>query len=180
MKVQETKLKDVWLVTPDKVFEDFRGQYWMNLHKGDYQKRFGFEIVETDLATSAKGVLRGIHYSPDDWKIYECVHGKLFYAIVNCDEKDPEFGKSQCFVITDQNHIQIVKHPRYGAGMLALTEGAILYYMQSEYYVDGNPNQRTFKWDDPRFNIFWPEILGTPWPILSERDVQGAYEWEKK
>ncbi len=175
--IQKTKLDGVFLVKPN-FFEDFRGQYVCNWRMDFYKERFGFEPIETDFAVNTKGVLRGIHYSPDDFKVYECVYGKLYYAIVNCDEKDPEFGKWQAFLLTGENHLQIVKPPKYGAGMLALTEGAILHYMQTEYYREDKPNQRTFRYDDSRFRIFWPE--GEGGYLLSERDTVGAYPWEKK
>lgn len=176
-EVIPTKLDRVFLVKPT-FFEDFRGQYVCDFRADFYKSHFGFAPVEHDFAYNVKGVLRGIHYSPNDYKVYECIHGKLFYAIVNCDEKDPEFGKSQTFLITGENHLQIVKPPKYAAGMLALTEGAILHYLQDEYYVEGSPNQRSFKWDDPRFHIAWPTVAGGY--IMSERDKQGAYAWEKK
>ncbi len=173
MEIHETNLRDVWLLKPE-VFTDFRGDYVMTWNENGYY-RFGHHFIEHDISTSKKGVLRGIHYSPDCWKLYQCFYGEMFYNIVNCDESDIEFGKSETFLITDKNHYQLLKHPRYGAGFYALTD-CVLHYMQTEYYDSTNPNQKTFMWNDPRFNLWWP----THTPILSKRDEQGKYESEPK
>ena len=175
MEICKTTLRDVWLIKPD-VFTDFRGDYAMTYNKKLYEQ-FGFEVVEQDISTSSKGVLRGIHYSPNCWKIYECMYGTMYYVITNCDIKDSEFGKSEAFIISDKNHWQIVKHPRYGAGFLAITD-CVLHYMQSEYYDAKDPNQSTFKYDDPRLKLWWPKIM--PEPILSKRDKVGEYEFRLK
>lgn len=170
MQILETKLKDVWLIKPD-VFEDFRGDYVMTFHEELY-KRFGVKFVEHDISTSTKNVLRGIHYSPNCWKLNQCLYGKLYYMVVNCDEKDPEFGKWQAFILSDRNHYQLLKHPKYGSGFLVLSDYAVFSYLQSEYYDPNNPNQKTFMWNDPRFGIWWPKLTV---PILSQRDEVGHY-----
>lgn len=171
MEIIGTALSDVWLIKPD-VFTDFRGDYLMTYNKKLYEKLPpDVEWVEHCISTSTKNVLRGIHYSPHCWKIYQCLYGKLYYVIVNCDEKDPEFGKWESFILDDRNRYQLLKHPKYGAGFLSLTDYSILYYLQSQYYNAENPDQSTFKWDDPRFKIWW----SVKNPILSRRDEEGTY-----
>jgi dTDP-4-dehydrorhamnose 3,5-epimerase-like enzyme len=129
-------------------------------------------FVESDIALSRKGVFRGIHYSPHCWKIYQCLHGAIYYVFVNCDEKDKDFGKWESFILKPYD--QLLKHPRYGAGMLALEDDTILYYLQDQYYDAVDPDQQTFKYDDKRFNVWLPKI--TPELILSRRDEIGEYE----
>jgi dTDP-4-dehydrorhamnose 3,5-epimerase len=173
MIVEETKLPNVWLIKPD-VHQDYRGDYVMTYNKKEFDEfGWGFDFVEHDISTSTKGVLRGIHYSPNCWKLNECLYGKIYYVVVNCDESDPNFGKWQSFILSGENHFQLLKHPRYGSGFVSLSELSVFHYLQSEYYVEGNPNQRTFRWDS--FGIEWPDLD----PIMSKRDRDGAYEWEK-
>ncbi len=172
MKIEETKLPDVWRIKPE-VATDFRGDYVMVDKEIDYDKLVpGVHFIERCISTSRKGVLRGIHYSPNCWKIYQCLHGAMYYVFVNCDEKAPEFGKWESFLLKPYD--QLLKHPKYGAGFLALEDDTILYYLQSQYYNISDPDQQTFKYNDPRFNIWWP----TKTPILSKRDEQGRYEFE--
>jgi len=171
MKVEETQLDDVLLIKPD-IFEDFRGDYLMTYNRVLYRETgIVIDFVEEDVSTSTMDVLRGIHYSPSCWKLNQCLYGRLYYVVVNCDEKHPEFGKWQSFILSDKNHHQLFKHPRYGSGFLVLSDHAVFHYMQSEYYGPSNPNQKTFMWNDPRFNIWWP----TKDPILSQRDEVGHY-----
>ena len=174
MKVEGTKLKDVWLITPD-VHTDFRGEYAMLYNEKEYQEdHFNwFKPIEHDISTSFRGVLRGIHYSPNCWKLNECLLGTIYYVCVNCDESDPEWGRWEAFILSDRNRQQIFKHPRYGTGFLVLSDFCIFHYMQSQYYDPADPDQETFMYNDPRFNIWWPKLYNGP--ILSQRDEAGHY-----
>src|SRR3990167_1810037 len=104
------------------------------------------DFVEGDIAVSRKGVFRGIHYSPNCWKIYQCLNGVIEYILVNCDKKDPEYGKHAWFHLEPFD--MLLKHPRYGAGMWALEDNTILGYLQSQYYNPNNPDQQTFLYSD--------------------------------
>lgn len=195
MEIQETSLRDVCLIKP-VINTDFRGEYVMTFNEeefGDHFRRPPLALnimtgrkpleailpkspvvfVEEDISTSFKGVMRGIHYSPNCWKLNQCLYGSIYYVVVNCDEEDPEFGKWEAFILSDRNRHQLFKHPRYGSGFLTLSDTSLFHYKQTEYYDSNNPSQQTFKWDDPRFKIWWPK-LNNP-PILSRRDEQGSY-----
>ncbi len=168
---QETGLPQVWKITPE-VNTDFRGDYVM-IHNTDLYELPDIKWVEWDIATSKKNVLRGIHYSPNCWKIYTCLQGLIYYVFVNCDEQDPNFCKWKSFYL--KPYEQLLKHPRYGAGMLALEDNTILHYAQSQFYNADDPDQKTFKWNHWN-DIWWPVNN----PILSKRDQQGEYEFRLK
>jgi dTDP-4-dehydrorhamnose 3,5-epimerase len=179
----ETKLRDIFILKPE-VFKDFRGDYLAVNTRKEYDNLIYNRIipnsgdktpinewvtwVESCAVTSRKHVFRGIHYSPNCWKIYQCLAGSIYYVFVNCDEKDKEFGRVEYFHL--EPYEQILKHPRYGAGLFSLEDNTILFYQQSQYYDYQNPDQKTFKWNDPRFKIYLPYT-----PVLSERDFQGRY-----
>lgn len=174
MKIEKTNLSDVWWLKPE-VHTDFRGDYVMLGNEQLYDElppKIRFK--ESCISTSRKGVLRGIHYSPNCWKIYQCLHGAMYYVFVNCDEDSIGFGQWESFLLKPYD--QLLKHPRYGAGFVALEDETILYYMQSQYYDANDPDQQTFKYDDSRFNIWWP----TKQPILSRRDDIGEYDFRLK
>ena len=72
-------------------------------------------------------------------------------------------------MLSDVNRLQILVPPKYGNAHLILSDKAIFHYKQSTHY---NPaKQFTYKWNDPKFNIWWP-IKN---PILSQRDEEGHY-----
>jgi dTDP-4-dehydrorhamnose 3,5-epimerase-like enzyme len=145
-------------------------------HEKEYDNLVpGVHFCEWDIATSRKGVLRGIHYSPHCWKIYQCLAGAIYYVFVNCDETDEKYGEWASFQLEPFD--QLLKPPKYAAGMLALEDNTILHYAQSQYYNAFDPDQKTFKWDYPTFGIWWPKGIT---PILSKRDDLGDYEFRLK
>jgi dTDP-4-dehydrorhamnose 3,5-epimerase len=112
--------------------------------------------------------LRGIHGDDRTWKLVTCLYGKFYIAVVNCDESSPNFGKWQSFVLTRENGKQVLIPPKYGHAYQVLSNQAVFNYKQSCYYK-GMENQFTYKYDDPRFKIWWP-IKN---PIISIRDETG-------
>lgn len=168
-KTANTKLKDVLLIKPE-VFEDHRGQF-IELYNEEFyrQNRIKVKFIQDDISISSKGVLRGIHGDKETWKLTSCLLGKLYLVIVNCDKNSSEFRKWQSFILSDKNRYQVLVPPKYGVAHLALSSKIILHYKQSTYY---NPrNQFTYKWNDPKFKIWWPVKN----PILSQRDELGHY-----
>jgi dTDP-4-dehydrorhamnose 3,5-epimerase len=174
MEIQKTELEGVLLLKPE-VFEDYRGKTVMTYNEDVLKKLLPPDIIfrERCVTVSSRGVLRGIHYDPVCWKMYECIEGRVYYVMVNCDDKSSNFGKWQSFIISEHNHFQILKSPQYGTAFVALTDCTI-QFSQSHYY---EPNrQKTFRYDDPRFSIWWPNRR----PLLSQRDyAQGSRFYNK-
>lgn len=169
MKAEKTKLKNALLIKPD-IFEDFRGCYIETYNEAVYRKNgIDMHFLQDDISVSAKNVLRGIHGDNETWKLISCLYGKFYFVIVDCDEKSDHFGQWQSFILSDTNRYQVLVPPKYGNAHLVLSDMTIFHYKQSTYY---NPkNQFTYKWNDPRFNIWWP----IDHPILSRRDREGHY-----
>lgn len=162
MEVVPTTLRDVWIVTPD-INYDFRGEYVMTYNQGEFP--FNFFPVEHDISTSIKNVWRGIHYSPNCWKLNQCLYGSILYYVINCDKDDKDFGKWESFPLNDKNRWQIFKHPRYGTGFLVLSDFAIFHYLQDQYYDPNRPDQKTLSLKD--FDIYLP----IKDPVMSSRDA---------
>lgn len=171
--VSKTSLKDVLLFQLDHR-EDHRGTYTRLYNEEEYtniiQEQTGQNVkfLEDDYAASSKNVLRGIHGDDRTWKLISCLFGKFYMAIVNCDTESPDFGKWQHFILTYENGKQLLIPPKYGNAYQILSDHAVLHYKQSCLYK-GKTQQFTYKWDDPRFNIWWP-IKN---PIVSRRDELG-------
>ena len=143
----------------------------MEIYNEELYRKNGIEVkfVQDDISVSTKNVLRGIHGDYQTYKLLSCLHGKLYFVVVNCDTDSADFGKWQSFTLSDVNRLQVLVPPKYGNGHLVLSDVTIFHYKQSTYY---NPKiQFTYKWDDPKFNIRWP----TKKPILSQRDEAGHY-----
>lgn len=178
LEIERTKLKDVLLIKPDS-FEDHRGEYIELYNKELYDNRIfdktgkNIEFVEDDISLTLRHSLKGIHGDSDTYKLVSCLVGKFYIAIINYDKLSQEFGKWQGFTLSEKNRHQLLIPPKYGNGHVALSDISIFHYKQSEYY--NLDNQFTIKYNDPRFNIWWP-IKN---PIVSQRDEvsnDGYYE----
>jgi len=169
MEITKTTLGDVLLIKLD-VFEDYRGEYIETYNEELYRKNgIDMKFVQDDISVSTKNVLRGIHGDSETWKLISCLYGKFYLVVVNCDVNSEKFGKWESFVLSDVNRLQVLVPPKYGNAHLILSDKAIFHYKQSTHY---NPaKQFTYKWNDPKFNIWWP-IKN---PILSQRDEFGKF-----
>jgi dTDP-4-dehydrorhamnose 3,5-epimerase len=164
VEVQETNLDGVLQIKLN-VFEDFRGEYVEIYNETLYEENgIDIQFIQDDISVSSKNVLRGIHGDSETWKLVSCLHGRFYLVVVNGDSKSSDFGKWQSFVLSDKNRMQVLVPPKHGNAHLVLSETAIFHYKQSTYY--DRSKQFTYKWDDPRFNIWWPIDN----PILSQRD----------
>jgi dTDP-4-dehydrorhamnose 3,5-epimerase len=164
IEVCKTKLNGVLLIKPT-FFEDHRGEY-LELYNEKLYKAKGIDVdfLEDDISIGTRGVLKGIHGDSITWKLISCPYGKFYLVVVNYDQHSPDFGKWQSFVLSDVNKHQVLVPPMHGNGHLCLSEKSIFHYKQS---ADYDPSRQfTIKWNDPRFNIWWPVKN----PILSQRD----------
>lgn len=164
IKVSKTELEGVLLINPS-VFEDFRGEYVETWNEQLYRENgIAVKFIQDDISISFHNVLRGIHGDAETWKLVSCLYGKFYLVVVNCDKESPLYGKWQGFTLSDKNRAQVLIPPKHGNGHLTLSDKAVFHYKQSTYY---NPSKQfTYKWDDPKLNIWWP----TKTPILSVRD----------
>lgn len=165
LNVVKTTLPGVYLIKPD-VHEDKRGNFYETYNENEYQRAgLKAKFVQDDVSCSLKGVLKGMHGDGGTYKLVQCVYGKVYAVILNCDEKDADFGKWESFELSSENKLQLYIPPMYGNGYCVLSDTAVYTYKQSTYY--GEYKQFTYKWNDERFNILWPECVR----IISERDA---------
>ena len=164
IEVKETKLAGVMLVKP-AVHTDMRGKN-ITLYNDRLYKEHGIsmDFVEDKISVSKKDVIRGIHGDADTWKLISCPYGKIFLAVVDCDESSPQFGQWESFVLSDENFWQVLVPRKFGNGHAVLSDTAVFHYKWSAYY--DLSNQFSYKYNDPRFGIDWP----VKDPILFGRD----------
>lgn len=167
IEVSKTKLEGVLMIKP-YVFEDHRGEFVETYNRQLYAENgIDVDFVQDDISISTRNVLRGIHGDSVTHKLLSCLHGKLYFVVVNCDTESKDFGKWQSFILSDVSRIQVLVPPKHGNAYLVLSDVATFHYKQSTYY--DRSKQFTYKWDDPQLNIWWP-IKN---PTLSERDELG-------
>lgn len=168
MNITRTKFEKCLLIKPE-TFYDFRGNYTESYHKRWYEevfKKYGIniEFIQDDFSFSYKNVLRGIHGDEKTWKLVSCPFGQIYYVVTCCDKESQQFGQWEAFTLDGANRHQVLVPPKHGASFLAITD-CLFHYKQTTYYEE--TKQFTYKYNDPRFNIFFP---GQNF-ILSKRDL---------
>lgn len=169
MQIRRTKLDGVMLVMPPTMFEDFRGQYIEIYNQKLYSEAGAPPFVEDDISVSSRHVLRGIHGDDQTWKLISCLYGRFYLMVLNCDRSSPQFGQWESHMLSDRNRLQVLVPPKFGNGHLVMSDTAIFHYKQSAYY--DRSRQFTVKWDDPRFNMWWPVSN----PLVSQRDQENDF-----
>jgi dTDP-4-dehydrorhamnose 3,5-epimerase len=165
LEVKKTKLDGVLLIKPPTIFEDFRGTYVETYNEELYnQAGITVKLVQDDISTSSKHVLRGIHGDSETWKLVSCLHGKFYLIVLNHDKDSKQFGQWESFTLSDVNRLQVLIPPKFGNGHVVLSDTAIFHYKQNTYY--NRAGQFTVVWNDPKFKMWWPVKN----PIISQRD----------
>jgi len=126
-------------------------------------------FVQSNVSTSAAGVLRGLHYHRRQLDHWVVLDGRAFVALV--DIRPTARGGDPVVECRELDADGTVTIPTGVAhGFLALTDLVLMYLVTNEY--DGT-DELGFKWDDEWANVPWPAAprghVGE-FPILSDRD----------
>ena len=96
MDIQETKLKDVLIITP-KVFSDDRGYFLESFRKKVFAERgLSFDFIQDNISRSKKNTVRGLHYQVGEFaqgKLCQVVYGSVLDVAVDIRFGSPTFGK---------------------------------------------------------------------------------------
>jgi dTDP-4-dehydrorhamnose 3,5-epimerase len=129
----------------------------------------GLTFVQSNLSTSARGVLRGLHFHQRQLDRWLVVNGRAVVALV--DVRPMMRGEARPGVetreLTPDEWVVIPEGVAHG--FLALEPLDLVYFVTNEF--DGS-DELGFAWDDPLAAVPWPLLAATPdgRPILSERD----------
>jgi len=158
-------LPDVRCIKLD-TFSDPRGEIWP-LYSADND--FLPLFVEDKLAISHQGVLRGLHGDSEIGKLITCLKGEFQLAVADMRKGSKTYGKTQNWILNENNPISIYVPPGHINGHLCLSSMCIFHYKWTKNY-NGAEKQTTIMWNDPALNIPWVSHK----PILSDRDMKGA------
>ncbi len=166
MKVEETALSGVFLISPPTVFKDSRGINIETYNLKEY-KAAGIrcDFIHDAISISKKGVLRGLHGDGKTWKLISCLFGEVFLVVVNWDESSPQYKKWISLTLSAENNLQVLVPPHFGNGHYVLSDHCVFSYKQSAYY--DRAGQFTIAWDNQDLAIPWPSKT----PITSLRDA---------
>lgn len=149
----------------NSAFSDHRGLYWTSWLKSKYPKIL---FNHDKFSISKKNVLRGLHGDNKSWKLVSCVYGKVFFVVVNFDQRSKNYLCHKSYILSHKNRKQILVPPNYLNGYLCLSKHCVFHYKWAYKgkYFDVK-KQFSLKWNDKNLMIKWP-LQGKP--ILSNRD----------
>ena len=156
------KFSEVKIIEPD-VFTDYRGDLWTIWNKKESDIDFNHDKV----STSRKNVLRGIHGDYKSTKLVTCLHGELFFVVVDNRPESTTYLQWDHTILDDRRRKMVLIPPGFGNAFLVLSDTSVFHYKWS--YTGDYPDvedQFTIKWNDPWLKINWPITN----PILQFRD----------
>lgn len=167
MNILTTPIPGVLIIEP-KVFGDARGLFletWQ--HRRYAEAGIGPDFVQDNLASSRRGVLRGLHLQNPhaQGKLVQVLAGEVFDVAVDVRRGSPWFGQWVGCQLSGDNKRQFWVPEGFVHGYLVTSETALFNYKCTDLYHP--ETQFAVRWDDPAFGIDWP-LDGAP--QLSEAD----------
>lgn len=173
MDVRPTAIPEVLLVEP-QVFGDSRGFFFESFNRKKLEAATGrtLDFVQDNHSSSARNVLRGIHYQlpHPQGKLVRVIRGEVFDVAVDLRRGSPTFGRWVGETLSAQNKRQMWIPEGFGHGFLVVSDVAEVLYKTTDYWYP--EHERCIRWNDPDLGIAWP-VQDAP-PVVSAKDEAGA------
>ncbi|TDD63482.1 dTDP-4-keto-6-deoxy-D-glucose epimerase [Kribbella antibiotica] len=170
MKARKLRVEGALEFTP-RVFPDDRGLFISPYQEQSFVEAHGsplFPVAQTNHSLSARGVVRGIHFTttpPGTAKYVYCARGKALDIVVDIRVGSPTFGQWDVVLMDQQDHRASYLPVGVGHAFVALEDDTVMSYMLSESYVPAN--ELALFALDPALGLPIPTDIE---PLLSERD----------
>jgi dTDP-4-dehydrorhamnose 3,5-epimerase len=126
------------------------------------------KLVQCNISfNTRKGTLRGMHYQAPPFqeaKVIRCTRGAIYDVVIDLRPESQTFKSWILAVLTAENRNMIYVPAGCAHGFLTLEDETEVSYQMSEVY--SAESARGVRWDDPAFQISWPEKV----EVISERD----------
>jgi dTDP-4-dehydrorhamnose 3,5-epimerase len=138
MKITPLTISGAWLIEAP-VFPDKRGQFreWYRDEFSQISDLPKFEVRQANTSISAKGVIRGIHYSCAEngqSKIVTCTSGAIQDVVVDLRVNSETYGKHESIEISCKDGISIFISNGLGHGFQSLYEDSVVTYLLNSTY----------------------------------------------
>jgi dTDP-4-dehydrorhamnose 3,5-epimerase len=142
---------------------------------------FGLPLAQANHSVSARGVLRGVHFTlvpPGQAKYVYCPVGKVLDVVVDIRVGSPTFGASDAVLLDSEQPRAVYLAEGLGHAFLSLADGSSVTYLVSTGYSPG----REFGIHplDPELALPWPTDVefelsakDQAAPTLAEARAQG-------
>ncbi|MER5294947.1 dTDP-4-dehydrorhamnose 3,5-epimerase family protein [Streptomyces pharetrae] len=157
-----------------RVHRDERGIFTSPLQGEEFARAVGHSmpVVQTNHNRSARGVLRGVHFTttpPGQAKYVHCARGRAMDFVVDLRLGSPTFGVWDTVEMDTESFHSIYLPVGVGHAFLALEDDTVMSYLVSSPYRPGL--EQSLDPFDPVLALPWPEGLAR---TLSKRDAHAV------
>lgn len=166
MKIIETALPGCVVIEP-AVFGDERGFFYETWNHDRFAERgLPGNFVQSNVSSSNKGVLRGLHYQwpRPQGKLVTVLQGEVYDVAVDIRRESPTFGKWAAVILSAENRRQLWIPPGFAHGFAVLSDRALFNYLCTDVYV--KEADSGIRWNDADIGVDWPISE----PMLSGKD----------
>lgn len=161
------------VITP-AVHGDRRGYFMETYNERDFREA-GIDVtfVQDNQSSSARGVLRGLHFQLHypQAKLVRVVKGTVFDVAVDIRKGSSTYGKWFGVVLSEENKKQFFIPENFAHGFLVLSDEAEFCYKVTDFWHPNDEGGLPF--NDPDIGIEWPYEEGVALN-LSDKDQK----WE--
>ena len=163
-------IPDAVLIEP-KVFGDHCRFFFESFNQAKFEAVIGKQVafVEGNHSSSAKNVLRGLHYQIQQHrgKLMRVVQGEVLDGAVDLQTTSPTFEQWVAEMLSVENKRQMWVPEGFARGFVVLSHTAQFLYKTPDYYAP--EHERSILWNDPAI-VIQGAIDGEP--VLSAKDQQ--------
>ena len=171
MKLIRTELPECVVVEP-AVHGDARGFFYESFHAQKFAEAgLDLRFVQTNVSSSARGVLRGLHYQwPNpQGKFVSVLEGEVYDVAVDIRTGSPRFGQWAAVILSAGNKRHFWIPEGFAHGFAVLSEHATFIYQCTALY--DREADASVRWNDADVAVDWP--VGNP--LLSEKDMKAPF-----
>lgn len=168
-KLQALDLKDS-LFIQGFFMHDSRGSFYKCFEKTQYQiAGIPFCIQESFITTSAKNVIRGMHFQTHEpqAKLVSVLQGSIYDVIVDLRPESETFGEWRGYEMHGSDALSLYIPRGFAHGFAALEDNSMMLY-QCEGAYD-KASDTGIRYNDPDLHIQWPFPLQEA--IVSDKDA---------
>lgn len=143
------------------VHGDSRGYFMETYNQKDMEEAgLTMKFVQDNQSSSAKGVLRGLHFQKEfpQGKLVRVIKGHVFDVAVDLRSESVTYGKWFGAELTEENKKQFYIPEGFAHGFLVLSDVAEFCYKCTDFYHPGD--EGGLAWNDPNIGINWPQVCG--------------------
>ena len=163
----KTKIDGVYIVDV-KSYGDERGYFMETYKEPDFMDAgLDYNFVQDNQSSSHRGVLRGLHFQKEhpQAKLVRVISGEVFDVAVDLRKGSVTYGQWVGFVLSGDNHRQLMIPRGFAHGFLVLSDYAEFAYKCDDFYHPDD--EGGIAWNDPDIAIEWPCVGEV---FLSEKD----------